>query len=186
MGKIAAIALCIALQIPASAWAQNHLSSPYRHQAEAGLRGLDETEIAELKAGNGMGMARAAELNGYPGPRHVLDAAAAGKLPTTPEQIERIQRIFDAMQRDAQRLGAQILEQEQRLEAAFRTGTIIESDVRDRVARISALRGQVRSVHLAAHLATRAILSDSQIARYNELRGYTAGAPDHSGHQHKH
>jgi hypothetical protein len=180
-------ALAIAMVLFASpAAAQDRLSSPYRHQIESGLRGLDENEIADLKAGNGMGLARAAELNSYPGPRHVLDAVAAGKLIASPDQIERVQRVFDGMKRDAQRVGAQILEEEQRLESSFRAETITEADLRSRVDRIAALQGQLRAIHLAAHLATRAVLSDRQIARYNELRGYQAEKSDSPVHQHKH
>ena len=160
--------------------AQDRTSSPYRQQVESGLRGLDAREIADLKAGNGMGLARAAELNSYPGPRHVLDAVSAGTLIASQDQVERVERVFDGMKRDAQRVGAEILDEEQRLETGFRTATITEADLRSRVERIAALQGQLRAVHLAAHLATRAILSESQIARYNELRGYSPG------HPHKH
>ncbi|HEV8439935.1 MAG TPA: hypothetical protein VGT40_17735 [Methylomirabilota bacterium] len=179
-------AVAILLLVAGPAFAQDRLISPYRHQAETGLRGLDQREIAELKAGNGMGLARAAELNSYPGPRHVLDAVAAGKLMASAEQIQRVQRVFDEMQNDARRVGAQILEREQQLEMGFQTASITESDLRERVTRIAALQGELRAIHLAAHLATRAILSDSQVARYNELRGYTTGSADRQEHQHKH
>ena len=166
--------------------AQDQLTSPYRQQVERGLRGLDEKEIAELKAGAGMRLARAAELNSYPGPRHVLDAIAAGKLAASAEQRERVQQVFNEMNRDAVRVGTQILEEEQRLETGFRTGTMTESDLHARVTRIAALQGELRAIHLAAHLATRAILSESQIIRYNELRGYPESASKHQDGQHKH
>jgi predicted outer membrane protein len=170
-------AILLLLTVPALA--QDQLTSPYRQQADKGLRGLDEKEIADLKAGAGMRLARAAELNSYPGPRHVLDAIEAGKLTASPEQRERVQEVFKGMNRDAVRVGAQILDEEQRLETGFRTATMTESDLHSRVARIAALQGELRTIHLAAHLMTRAILSESQIARYNELRGYTGGSPHH-------
>src|SRR5207245_922014 len=109
---------------------QEQLTTPYKQQAERGLRGLDEKEIAELKAGAGMRLARAAELNSYPGPRHVLDAIAAGKLAASAEQRERVQQVFNEMNRDAVRVGTQILEEEQMLETGFRTTTMTESDLR--------------------------------------------------------
>ena len=182
------IMLTVVLLVTTPGLAQDRLTapSPYRHQAEMGLRGLDENEIAELKAGAGMGLARAAELNGYPGPRHVLDAIAEAKLAATPEQRERIQEIFTAMNRDAVSIGTKILAEEQALEAAFRSATITESDLRSRVARIAALRGELREIHLAAHLVTRRVLSDAQIARYNELRGYVADPHKHDGHRRTH
>jgi hypothetical protein len=178
--------LAVLLLLAGSASALDPLTSPYRHQADTSLRGLDEHEISELKAGAGMGLARAAELNGYPGPRHVLDAVAARKLTASREQIQRVQQIFDRMKREAGRVGLQILDEEQRLEAAFRAGTITETDLRSQVARIAALHGELRTIHLAAHLATRALLSDLQIARYNEIRGYTAAPTEQRDQQHKH
>jgi hypothetical protein len=177
-------AICLLVAVPALA--QDQLTSPYRQQAEKGLRGLDEKEIAELKAGAGMRLARAAELNSYPGPRHVLDAIEAGKLAGGAEQRERVQQVFNRMNRDAVRVGTQILEEEQRLETGFRTATITESDLRSRETRIAALQGELRAIPLAAHLTTRSILSESQITRYNELRGYTESTIKHQGGQHKH
>src|ERR1043166_6828164 len=77
--------------------AQGALPSPYREQQATELRGLTPGEIADLRAGHGMGLARPAELNGYPGPRHVLDAVAAGHMQMTPEQQSAVQRVFDRM-----------------------------------------------------------------------------------------
>ena len=99
-------ALFVLLLIAGAALAQDRLSSPYRQQAETGLRALDEKEIADLKAGTGMGLAQAAELNSYPGPRHVLDAIAAGKLPASREQLERIHQVFNTMNSGAVNIGA--------------------------------------------------------------------------------
>ena len=67
------------------ALAANGLTSPYRDQAATAIRALTQKEIEDLRIGRGMGLARAAELNSYPGPRHVLDAAQAGQLHLTPE-----------------------------------------------------------------------------------------------------
>lgn len=178
--------LALLLLVGTSAAGQEPLTSPYRHQAQSGLRGLDESETAELRAGTGMGLARAAELNGYPGPRHVLDAVEAGRFEASADQVRRVRQIFDGMKSDAQRVDAQILAEEDRLEAGFRSATITEADLRSRVLRIAGLQGELRAIHLRAHLATRAILSGAQVARYNELRGYTTDRPDHQGRPHKH
>jgi hypothetical protein len=163
--------------------AEDPLTSPYRHQAQASLRGISESEISELRAGTGMGLARAAELNSYPGPRHVLDAIAAGRLQATPNQVQQLQEIFDAMRSAARRVGAQILSEEEKLEIAFRATTIVEPDLRARVARIASLQGELRIIHLRAHLLARTVLTEAQVARYDELRGYTTTQP---AHQHKH
>ena len=180
------VVLAIALGLGAPALAEDMLTSPYRQQAAAGLRGLSESEISELRAGAGMGLARAAELNGYPGPRHVLDAVAAGKLTVSADQRQRIQQVFNEMEREAQRLGVRILEEERQLEAGFSEASMTANDLRSRVARIAALRGDLRTIHLSAHLATRAILSDAQVARYNQLRGYTEGEVGHQHHDRQH
>jgi len=87
---------------------------------------------------------------------------------------------------EARRIGAQILSEEQQLETTFRDRTIVERDLRERVTRIAALQGELRVVHLRAHLLTRAILSADQVARYDELRGYTTSQPPHQEHQHTH
>ncbi len=184
MRTIASLAILL-LAVVTSAAAQDHLTSPYRQQAETGLRGLGAKEIAELRAGTGMGLARAAELNGYPGPSHLLDAVKAGQFQASPEQVRRVQEIFDGMKSNAQRVGAQIIDEEARLEAAFHGATITETDLRSRVARIATLQGELRVIHLGAHLVTSAILSDVQVARYNELRGYTTHQPNHEP-SHKH
>jgi hypothetical protein len=182
MRTTACLVTVLLLGTPAAA--QLPLTSPYQ-PGPSGLRGLSESEIAELRAGAGMGLARAAELNSYPGPRHVLDAVDAGRLPASPDQVARIREIFDRMRDDARRLGADILLEEQHLEAAFQATAITEADLRVRVDRIATLQGQLRAVHLRAHLATRAVLSPAQVARYNELRGYPAGTPTpHAPHRH--
>jgi hypothetical protein len=90
------------------------------------------------------------------------------------------------MNHDAVRVGAQILGEEQALESGFRSATMTDTELRSRVATIAALQGQLRVIHLAAHLATRAVLSESQIARYNELRGYAVRQDNDQNHKHKH
>ena len=177
----------IAVMLPAIAAPQHHQApahqppahgSPYREQHAAGLRGLSAKEVDDLRAGRGMGLARAAALNGYPGPRHVLDAARDGSLTLSLEQRQAIERVFAGMEREARRVGLKVLAEEQALEAAFGRGGVSESEVTDRVRRVAAVQAELREVHLRAHLATRAVLTDAQVRRYNELRGY-AGSHRH-------
>ena len=85
----------------------------------------------------------------------------------------------------ARRIGEQIVAEEAALETAFRAGGLLEeSDISRRVGRMAALRGELRTVHLAAHLETRAVLTPEQIARYNELRGYQRESPPAPAHRH--
>ena len=177
-----ALGLLLIVLAPAAAFAQH--GSPYRAQ-QAGARGLSSQEIDDLTAGRGMGLARAAELNGYPGPRHVLDAARSGQLALTPEQQAGVQQVFDAMEREAKRLGARMVADEQALEAAFRGGALTDTELSGRVTRLAAMHGELRQVHLRAHLETRALLTAAQVARYDEVRGYSSSAPTaHPPHRH--
>src|SRR5262245_65908219 len=139
--------------------AEDPRTAPYRHQTQSSLRGFSEAEVAELRAGTGMGLARAAELNSYPGPRHILDAIHAGRLQASPTQVRQLQEIFDEMRSDARRIGAQILSEEEQLETAFRTTTIAEHDLRARLAQIASLKGEFRVTHLRAPLLAKAVLN---------------------------
>ena len=175
MSAAGLIAVALVGLAPGFAWAQHggHGHDPaYKEQHVAGARGLSARELDDLRAGRGMGLARAAELNGYPGPRHVLDAAADGALTLTAEQRRAVETVFAAMEREARRLGDRVVADEQALEAAFRTGAMTEAELAERVRRLAAVQGELREVHLRAHLATRAVLTDVQVARYNQIRGY--------------
>jgi hypothetical protein len=164
--------------------AQQTLSSPYREQQASEIRGLSAKEIEDLREGRGMGLARAAELNGYPGPRHILDAVDAGQLHLPPEQLQAVKRLFADMSAEAKRLGETILAEERAIEAEFRNSTISEPALRARVEALSALYGRLRVVHLRTHLETRTLLTEHQIQRYNQLRGYSEPQGGQGQHQH--
>ena len=70
---VAALAVCT-LTAPVSA--AEMPETPYAGQQTRTIKALSDDEIAALRNGEGMGMAKAAELNGYPGPIHVLSLAA--------------------------------------------------------------------------------------------------------------
>src|SRR5215813_10699629 len=78
----------------------------------AGLqaRQIKSLQVSDLKAGRGMGMALAAELNGYPGPAHVLELA--DRLDLSPDQRAHVQQLFDAMKQETIPLGTKLIEQE--------------------------------------------------------------------------
>lgn len=167
-----------------SAAAQPALHSPYREELSSEIRGLSAQEIEDLREGRGMGLARAAELNGFPGPRHVLDAAEAAQLSLTPAQLAAVKARFARMSAEARRLGENILREEQALEVAFRAGTLSEPALRARVGRLATLHGELRLVHLRAHLETRALLDPQQLHRYNVLRGYVGPEDGPTGSPH--
>lgn len=153
--------------------------TPYAGQQTRAIKALSDEDIAALLKGDGMGFAKAAELNGYPGPKHVLDLARQLKL--TDIQRQRVQSTFDRMSTSAKPLGAELVERERALDQLFHRGEITPELLTAETAAIAELQGRLRSVHLAAHLETRALLSPDQIAAYEQLRGYSdpAGAVHH-------
>ena len=81
--------------------------APYAGQQSSSVPGLSEAEIASLRSGGGMGLARPGEINGYPGPRHVLDLA--DELALSADQRVAVQALFDQMQAEAVALGSDFL-----------------------------------------------------------------------------
>ena len=161
--------------------------SPYTGEERRDIKALDEAEVKGLLAGEGLGFALAAELNGLPGPRHVLDSGDALEL--DPEQRTRIQAIFDSMNAEAVRLGTAIVEGERELDRLLAGGAATPEAVAERVVALGTLRGQLRNTHLQAHLTTAPLLTEHQRLRYREIRGYGAGPADgdtagaeHTGH----
>ena len=154
--------------------------TPYAGQQIRTIKALSTEEIAALQTGEGMGIAKAAELNGYPGPRHVLDLAVQLKL--TPDQRQQVQVIFDRMSAAAKPLGAELVERERVLDQLFQKGEISPDRLSAETTTIATIQGRLRSVHLAAHLETRAMLNQEQIALYQQLRGY--GDPASATHHH--
>jgi hypothetical protein len=151
---------------------------PYAGQQARSIKSLSDDEIAALRKGEGMGMAKAAELNGYPGPAHVLQLAV--KLGLTEIQQRDVQAIFDRMSAAAKPLGGQLIAREQALDQLFAKSEITPDRLAAATAAIAELQGRLRAVHLSAHLETRALLNADQIARYQQLRGYNASpAPEH-------
>jgi Spy/CpxP family protein refolding chaperone len=153
--------------------------SSYAGKQERAVKALAPGEIEDLTEGRGMGLSMAAELNHYPGPRHVLHLAADMAL--TPAQREGAAALYAGVQRDAAAIGRAIVADEQALDALFASGAAEPAAVEALVARIAERRGDLRFIHLAAHLKMRDLLTPQQIARYDELRGYGGGAR----HQHR-
>ena len=133
-----------------AAWAGEALS-PYTGQEKREIKALAKQEIDGYLSGDGMGFAKAAELNHYPGPRHVLELAE--KLQLSGEQRKRTQAIFESMKSHAVSLGKQLVEKEQLLESRFAEGTISDAELEQLVTETAVIQGKLRTVHLRAHLA---------------------------------
>jgi hypothetical protein len=149
--------------------------SPYSGMQNRPIKALSEQQVADLKAGRGMGLALAAELNGYPGPVHVLELA--DKLALSAEQKSRVQQLFNSMKAEALPLGAQLLEQEAVLDQQFANRSVTPQSLKDATEKIGATQAELRNTHLKYHLQTLQILSPDQVRRYSMLRGYGSGTP---------
>lgn len=146
--------------------------SPYSGMESRAIKAIPAKRVADIKAGKGAGYALTAELNGYPGPRHVLDLA--GELKLSRGQRERTQALFETMRREARALGGDLVAREARLETMFASGRIDVESLRRSVTGIAEVEGRLRATHLKYHLAMKTLLSRAQITAYNRLRGYDA------------
>lgn len=156
-------------------------ASPYAGQQARSIKALSEQEVADYLSGKGMGFAKAAELNGYPGPAHVLELA--DELALLPAQRSRTEQVFGRMQAQARELGARLVEEERRLDASFAAKTVSPESLAIAMRSIASLQSEIRAAHLQAHLEEAEILTESQKARYGHLRGY---AEANSPGRHKH
>jgi Spy/CpxP family protein refolding chaperone len=156
--------------------------SPYTGQEAREIKALSQQEIDDYLDGKGLGYAKAAELNHYPGPRHVLDMA--NRLALTEEQTKRIQAVFDTMRTQATGLGMQLVEKERELDRRFAAQSIDTDSLKTLVSDIGTLEAKIRYVHLSAHLEQKTLLTKHQVQLYDQLRGY--GAIHGSGHNRSH
>ena len=159
-------------------------SASYAGQQQREIKALSTEEIQSYLDGKGLGFAKTAELNHYPGPRHVLDQAE--KLHLSDEQKQSTQKIFDAMQSQAMRLGALYVQKERELDRLFATGEINDETLQSTLRAIGELQADIRRVHLKAHLEQKAVLSAEQVERYDQLRGYAGGKSEPTSHDSHH
>ncbi len=134
------------------------------------IKALSKAETDGLLNGEGVGLAIAAELNHYPGPRHVLDLS--DQLQLTDAQKKSIQGAFDRMHTKAMELGKELVEKERALDKAFASTIITQKSLNQLTREIAELRGKLRDVHLGAHIEARSVLTPQQIQSYDRLRGY--------------
>ena len=148
------------------------------HGAYAGwhhrrIKALSEQQVDDLRAGRGMSLALPAELNGYPGPAHVLELAK--ELQLTPEQVTRTRALFEQMQREAQAGGQGVIEAEERLDRLFHDKQATPAALTRAVAEAATAMASLRETHLRYHLSMMEVLTPTQVSEYQRLRGYRAG-----------
>jgi hypothetical protein len=147
--------------------------SPFSGEEVRDVKSLSDRDIQSLLNGTGEafgGIAKLAELNGYPGPRHVLDITSDLKL--TDNQKVEIEMIYESMFRKAKVLGAKIIVVERDMDKAFANKAITEQGLKLLVENSADLYGQIRFVHLSAHIDTVRVLTLEQVQMYNKISGY--------------
>jgi hypothetical protein len=149
--------------------------SKYAGQEKRAIKSLSETDIAELENGKGWGLAKAAELNGMPGPAHLLEMKDEIALSTS--QVGAIEDLYKEMKQEAIPLGLELIDLERKLNDHFANKTITVELLGAMLESIARVRKKLRYVHLSAHLKTPNIVTPEQIALYNQLRGYSSDDP---------
>ncbi len=150
---------------------QNH--APYAGQQKRDLKAFPPKVIKQLKNGSGhpfYGMAKPAELNSYPGPKHILKAKQ--RLDLTATQEEKVQQIFVQMHKRAKELGDSLLANERQIERAFATQRIDKKKLQTLINKSAQIYGTLRFTHLQAHIKAQELLNREQIEKYNSYRGY--------------
>ncbi|MCI4665343.1 MAG: periplasmic heavy metal sensor [Neomegalonema sp.] len=156
--------------VPAAAQDHKHAAAPYAGLQKRKIASLSEDDLAALRAGRGWGLALPAELNGLPGPAHVLELHA--KLGLSAEQKAAVEKIFAAMRAKAISAGKRFIEAEAALSGAFAKGGVEKAKLRELLDAAATARADLRMAHLAAHIDTAKLLTPAQIKRYQALRGY--------------
>jgi Spy/CpxP family protein refolding chaperone len=167
-----AIAITAALALPAAAQHQ-----PYSGQEARDIKALSAEEVKQYLSGAGMGYAKAAELNRFPGPQHTLELADQLRLST--EQRAAVKALMDAHKAEARAIGAKLVDAERVLDHLFRSGRVSQAALSEAVGKAAALQGEYRLSHLETHRRLRDVLTEEQVARYDVLRGYAAGRSTH-------
>lgn len=149
--------------------------SPYAGQQERTIKALSAQDTQDWLDGKGMSLAKAAELNGFPGPMHTLELSAPLQLSEL--QRDASQQLLSAHKAEVRRLGADLIQTERALDQAFAKRNIDQASLKALTQRIGALQAEIRESHLRTHLLQTEILTTNQVSQYNTLRGYDSSTP---------
>jgi Spy/CpxP family protein refolding chaperone len=122
-----------------------------------------------LLKGLGSGLATIADVNNYPGPKHVINLKT--ELGLTRDQLKKTEALDKVVSSSAVAKGEEIVQAEEELFQLFVTGTVSEKALRTMLEQIGKLRSDLRFIHLQAHLRMKQILTPDQIKLYGEIRG---------------
>lgn len=166
MFRTATLTLCLALGSLVGCAGHSH----YAGWESRDIKALSPGDIEGLRAGRGMSLALAAELNGYPGPLHVLELG--DRLALTQSQRTATQELFQRMKTAAIAAGEEFVNAERDLDRLFASKAASPQQLTEALARVAQAQAKLRSSHLQAHLEQVRILTPEQVTKYNTLRGY--------------
>jgi Spy/CpxP family protein refolding chaperone len=169
--KAQLVCICVALLVCGSAGIAEETAT-HAGQATPEIKSLPATEVQGYLEGREMGLAKAAELNGYPDPAHVLELAT--QLQLTPHQRTKAEYLKRSV-KVAARLGHWLVEAERRLNLVFAKGEADDEKITGLVRQIGGLEAEIRLVHLRADIEMRRVLTADQIKKYEQERAI-AGA----------
>lgn len=167
MRNITTLALFLALASLGGCAGHSH----YAGMESRDIKALSAPDIEGFRAGRGMSLALAAELNGYPGPLHVLELK--DKLELTQSQHTATQELFGRMKAAAVAAGEEFVNAERDLDRLFARKSANQQQLAEALARVAQAQAKLRGTHLQAHLEQVRILTPEQITKYNKLRGYS-------------
>jgi Spy/CpxP family protein refolding chaperone len=133
------------------------------------LGGVSEQEKEALLKGAGLGAGMIAMMNGYPGPKHVLEMG--DELELTAAQRESIGKTYGNVKAESVKLGTELVEKDEALTALFTAGSATTGEVGKLSRDIGELQGRVRAAHLNAHVETFDALTPAQREKLSSMQG---------------
>jgi len=166
------LATATAFSANANETGHKHSTQPYAGFESRQIKSLSDSDLKQLREGSGWGLALPAELNGRPGPAHLLELK--DQLQLTPEQVTKIEALHADMKREAIAAGERFISAERALSVAFETPDLDNAQLEALLKEAGAARAALRLVHLKRHIDTPPLLTAHQIQRYQILRGNTS------------
>ncbi len=160
----------------------NQTAASYAGQEQRSIKALSEDEIKGFLSGSGAGYARAAELNSYPGPMHVIELAE--RLRLSEAQLAAMRELMHSHKAEARQLGEEVVQLERELDALFASRSATTEAVQTKAREAGIALARYRASHLTTHITATRLLEPAQVERYNNLRGYRGGAGYPVGNHH--
>jgi len=146
------------------------IAAPYAGMQNREIKALSPSQLDDLRAGRGMSLALPAELNGYPGPAHVLELSE--QLDLSASQKAQTQQLHERMKSEARTAGEDVIRAEKELNDLFASKRATPQNVQEAATKAAAAQGRLRVAHLKYHIDMAAQLTEAQMHQYNQLRGY--------------